>query len=77
MYIVYYHDGNIRYGGIIVMVSLPLSPLKERPLKKSKNKKKQNDGVAMLAALLTVPDCEVRSAAMGALMMITTVDAGG
>ena len=42
-----------------------------------RKKKKQTDGVATLAALLTVPSCEVRSAAMGALMMITTVDAGG
>lgn len=36
----------------------------------------QNDGVAMLAALLSAPGCDVRSAAMGALMVITTVDAG-
>eukprot|EP00904_Undaria_pinnatifida_P007150 jgi/Undpi1/3565/HiC_scaffold_16.g06937.m1 len=36
----------------------------------------QNDGVAMLASLLAVRSVEVRSAAMGALMMITTVDAG-
>lgn len=36
----------------------------------------QNNGVSMLAELVAVAATEVRSAAMGALMMITTVDAG-
>eukprot|EP00752_Nemacystus_decipiens_P009611 g8588.t1 len=36
----------------------------------------QNNGVSMLAELVAGAATEVRSAAMGALMMITTVDAG-
>ncbi|CAM9977107.1 unnamed protein product [Pylaiella littoralis] len=36
----------------------------------------QNNGVSMLAELVAKAGTEVRSAAMGALMMITTVDAG-
>lgn len=36
----------------------------------------QNNGVSMLAELIAGAATEVRSAAMGALMMITTVDAG-
>lgn len=36
----------------------------------------QNNGVSMLAELVSGAATEVRSAAMGALMMITTVDAG-
>lgn len=36
----------------------------------------QNNGVSLLAQLVAVAATEVRSAAMGALMMITTVDAG-
>lgn len=36
----------------------------------------QNNGVSMLAELVATAATEVRSAAMGALMMITTVDAG-
>eukprot|EP00903_Cladosiphon_okamuranus_P009251 g8827.t1 len=36
----------------------------------------QNNGVSMLAALVAGAATQVRSAAMGALMMITTVDAG-
>ncbi|CAM9585563.1 unnamed protein product [Discosporangium mesarthrocarpum] len=35
-----------------------------------------NDGVAHLAALLESSTCRVKSAALGALMTITTVDAG-
>ncbi|CAM9454118.1 unnamed protein product [Ectocarpus sp. 13 AM-2016] len=36
----------------------------------------QNNGVSMLAELVAKAETDVRSAAMGALMMITTVDAG-
>ncbi|CBJ33009.1 Rtdr1 protein [Ectocarpus siliculosus] len=36
----------------------------------------QNNGVSMLAELVSKAETDVRSAAMGALMMITTVDAG-
>ncbi|CAM9574735.1 unnamed protein product [Ectocarpus sp. 12 AP-2014] len=36
----------------------------------------QNNGVSMLAELVATAETDVRSAAMGALMMITTVDAG-
>lgn len=36
----------------------------------------QCDGVARLAELLVVGDCDVRAAVLGALMTITTVDAG-
>lgn len=37
---------------------------------------RQNNGVSMLAELVAKAETGVRSAAMGALMMITTVDAG-
>lgn len=37
--------------------------------------RRQNDGVSVLAGLMASPACGVQSATMGALLMITTVDA--